>query len=134
MTQQSGSLGVRITTLHGFGGPEVLVPDTTLAPKAGPDEILIQVHAAGVNRADVLQRQGHYPPPSGAPAWPGLEVAGVVAAVGDNVTHWAVGDRVCALLPGGGYAEMVTVDAGLVLPVPAGLEMVEAAGLVEAAC
>ena len=123
-----------IATLHGFGGPEALVPGTAPTPEPGPDEVLILVHAAGVNRADVLQRQGHYPSPPGAPAWPGLEVAGVVASVGANVTHWAPGDRVCALLPGGGYAQLVTVDAGLVLPVPTGLSMVEAAGLVEAAC
>lgn len=123
-----------IATLHGFGGPEVLVPGTAPDPVPGQHEVLIDVHAAGVNRADLLQREGRYPPPAGAPQWPGLEVAGVVAAIGSEVTHWQVGDQVCALLPGGGYAQKVAVDAGLVLPVPAGLSMVEAAGLVEAAC
>lgn len=123
-----------IATLHEFGGPEVLVPGTAPVPHPGPREVLIEVHAAGVNRADVLQREGHYPPPASAPQWPGLEAAGVVTAVGAEVAHWSVGDRVCTLLPGGGYAEYVTVDAGLVLPVPQGLSMVEAAGLVEAAC
>ena len=123
-----------ITTLHEFGGPEVLVPGSAPTPSPGPHEVLIEVHAAGVNRADVLQREGHYEPPPGAPAWLGLEVAGVVTEVGADVTQWAIGDEVCALLPGGGYAQMVTVDAGLALPIPAGLSMVEAAGLVEAAC
>lgn len=123
-----------ITTLHEFGGPEVLVPGSAPTPTPGPHEVLIEVHAAGVNRADVLQREGHYEPPPGAPAWLGLEVAGVVTGVGADVTHWAIGDEVCALLPGGGYAQMVAVDAGLVLPIPAGLSLVEAAGLVEAAC
>lgn len=125
---------MRIATLHDFGGPEVLVPGTAPSPVPGPHEIVIDIQAAGVNRADILQRQGHYPPPPGAPQWPGLEVAGVVAATGADVTHWHVGDHVCALLPGGGYAQQVSVDAGLVLPVPAGLSMIEAAGLVEAAC
>lgn len=123
-----------ITTLHEFGGPEVLVPGSAPIPTPGPHEVIIEVHAAGVNRADVLQRQGHYPPPPGAPTWLGLEVAGVVTAVGADVTSWSPGDQVCALLPGGGYAEYVSVDAGLVLPVPTGLSLVEAAGLVEAAC
>lgn len=123
-----------ITTLHEFGGPEVLVPGSAPTPSPGPHEVLIEVHAAGVNRADVLQREGHYEPPPGAPAWLGLEVAGVVTEVGADVTQWAIGDEVCALLPGGGYAQMVTVDAGLALPIPAGLSMLEAAGLVEAAC
>lgn len=125
---------MRIATLHGFGGPEVLVLGSAPTPSMGAHEVLIEVRAAGVNRADVLQREGRYPPPDGAPAWPGLEAAGVVAAVGADVTHWSVGDRVCALLPGGGYAEMVAVDAGLVLPVPQDLSFVQAAALVEAAC
>ena len=134
MTRNDKDERVRITTLHGFGGPEVLTPGTAPSPRPGPGEVLIDVEAAGVNRADVLQREGHYPVPEGAPEWPGLEVAGVVAALGDGVDGPAVGDRVCALLPGGGYAEQVAVDAGLTLPVPDGLSLVEAAGLVEAAC
>lgn len=125
---------MRIATLHGFGGPEVLILDEAPSPQAGPQDIVIQVSAAGVNRADLLQREGLYPSPPGAPPWPGLEVAGVVAAVGADVSSWRVGDEVCALLPGGGYADQVAVDAGLALPIPAGLTMVEAAGLVEAAC
>lgn len=125
---------MRIATFHEFGGPEVLTLGKAPNPEPESQEIVIDVHAAGVNRADMLQRQGHYPPPAGAPPWPGLEVAGVVAAVGADVTRWQVGDAVCALLPGGGYADKVAVDSELALPVPAGLSMVEAAGLVEAAC
>ncbi|HEY1178128.1 MAG TPA: NAD(P)H-quinone oxidoreductase [Phytomonospora sp.] len=115
------------------GGPEVLawteVPDAV----AGPGEVLIRVAAAGVNRADLLQRQGHYPPPAGAPTYPGLECSGTVVALGDGVTRWRVGDEVCALLSGGGYAELVAVDAGLVLSVPSGVSTVDAAGLPEVA-
>lgn len=103
-------------------------------PVAGAHEVVINVTAAGINRADVLQRKGHYPPPADAPAWPGLEVSGYVAAVGTEVTRWAPGDAVCALLGGGGYAEVVAVDQDLVLPAPAGIELVDAAGLVESAC
>jgi len=98
-------------------------------PAAG--EVRIRVTAAGLNGADLSQRRGYYPSPPGAPDWPGLEVSGVVDAVGDGVDVWQVGDRVCALLPGGGYAELVTVDAGLVLPVPDAVDLVEAAGLPE---
>lgn len=125
---------MRIATLYGYGGPEVLGVDERPAPHPDAGEVVIRVHAAGVNRADVLQRQGHYPSPTGAPEWPGLEVAGEVVEVAPDVSQWSVGDLVCALLPGGGYAEMVAVDAGLVLAKPEGLTMVEAAGLVEAAC
>ncbi|MDR6612833.1 NAD(P)H-quinone oxidoreductase [Leifsonia sp. 1010] len=100
-------------------------------PAAG--EVRIRVTAAGLNGADLSQRRGYYPPPPGAPDWPGLEVSGVVDALGDGVDAWHVGDRVCALLPGGGYAELVTVDAGLVLPVPDSVDLVEAAGLPEVA-
>lgn len=125
---------MRIATLHGFGGPEVLISADAPRPSPAPDEVLIKVRAAGLNRADVLQREGHYPPPAGAPAWPGLEVAGQIEAVGESVTQWHVGEHVCALLPGGGYAEFVAVDQDLVLPVPEGLSWAEAGGLVEAAC
>lgn len=106
--------------------------DEVADPVAGPGELLVEVAAAGVNRADVLQRQGHYPPPPGAPQWPGLEVSGVVAALGPGTDGWTVGDRVAALLPGGGYAERAVATAALCLPVPDGLGTVEAAALPEA--
>jgi NADPH2:quinone reductase len=113
------------------GGPEVLVPQERPVPQPGPHDILIRVAAAGVNRPDVLQRAGLYPAPAGASDLPGLEAAGHVAAVGDAVTRWRVGDAVTALLPGGGYAPFVTTPAAHALPVPQGLSMVEAAGLPE---
>ena len=113
------------------GGPEVLRLTTRPAPTPGPGEVVIRVSAAGVNRPDVLQRKGLYPPPPGASDLPGLEVAGVIAAVGDNVANWKIGDEVCALLPGGGYAEYAVVDAGASLPIPVGLSMEEAAALPE---
>jgi putative PIG3 family NAD(P)H quinone oxidoreductase len=116
------------------GGPEVLqwteVPD----PRPGPGEVLVEVAAAGVNRADLMQRQGLYPPPAGAPPYPGLECSGTVAALGDGVTGWQVGEQVCALLSGGGYAEQVVVPAGQLLPVPKGSTLVEAAAFPETAC
>ncbi|MEV0650620.1 NAD(P)H-quinone oxidoreductase [Phytomonospora sp. NPDC050363] len=115
------------------GGPEVLnwaeVPD----PVVGPSDVLLRVAAAGVNRADLLQRQGHYPPPAGASSVLGLECSGTVVAVGEKVTRWAVGDEVCALLSGGGYAELVAVDEGLVLSVPSGVSLVDSGGLPEVA-
>jgi NADPH2:quinone reductase len=100
----------------------------------GPGEVLIKVAAAGVNRADVLQAAGKYPPPPGASETIGLEVSGVVADVGADVTKWSVGQEVCALLSGGGYAEYVAVPAGQVLPIPSGVDLVDAAGLPEVAC
>ncbi|GIF07617.1 NAD(P)H-quinone oxidoreductase [Actinoplanes siamensis] len=103
-------------------------------PEAGEGEVVIDVAAAGVNRADLLQREGNYPPPPGAPAYPGLECSGVISALGPGVDGHHVGERVCALLAGGGYAERVAVPAGQLLPVPAGLSVVEAAALPEAAC
>ncbi|MBU2663454.1 NAD(P)H-quinone oxidoreductase [Actinoplanes bogorensis] len=106
------------------------VPD----PEAGDGEVVIDVTAAGVNRADVSQRQGFYPPPPGASPYPGLECAGVISAVGPGVTDRHVGERVCALLAGGGYAEKVAVPAGQLLPVPAGLSLIESAALPEVAC
>ncbi|SDK75627.1 NAD(P)H-quinone oxidoreductase [Nonomuraea jiangxiensis] len=116
------------------GGPEVLewheVPD----PPVGRGDVLIDVTASAVNRADVLQRQGFYNPPAGASPYPGLEVAGVVAEVGADVEQFKVGDQVCALLGGGGYAERVAVPWQQVMPVPDGLTPREAAGLPEAAC
>lgn len=113
------------------GGPEVLVPGERPVPAPGPDEILIRIAAAGVNRPDCLQRAGAYPPPPGASDLPGLEAAGEVAAVGANVDRWAVGDRVCALLAGGGYAEYAVTHQDHALPAPAGLTMEEAAALPE---
>ena len=113
------------------GGPMVLKPERREVPQPGPGEIVVRVHAAGVNRPDVLQRRGVYPPPPGASDLPGLEVAGEVAALGDSESRWRVGDQVCALTPGGGYAEYVRVPAGHVLPVPAGFTYTEAAALPE---
>jgi putative PIG3 family NAD(P)H quinone oxidoreductase len=116
------------------GGPEVLswaeVPD----PAPGPGDVLIDVAASAVNRADLLQRRGNYNPPPGASPYPGLECSGRVAALGPGVDGWNVGDEVCALLAGGGYAEKVAVPAGQVLPVPHGVETAEAAALPEVAC
>jgi putative PIG3 family NAD(P)H quinone oxidoreductase len=116
------------------GAPGVLqwteVPDI----EAGPGEVLIDVAAAGVNRADLMQRQGLYDPPPGASPYPGLEVSGTIAVLGAGVSGWAVGDRVCALLSGGGYASRTAVPAGQVLPVPSSVGLVEAAALPEVAC
>ncbi|WP_430868119.1 NAD(P)H-quinone oxidoreductase [Demequina aurantiaca] len=123
-----------MASLPYFGAPEVFALVDTPAPIAGAREVVITVAAAGINRADVLQRQGNYPPPADAPDWPGLEVSGRVASVGADVTRWAPGDRVCALLGGGGYAEVVAVHEDLVLSAPAGVDLIDAAGLVETAC
>ncbi len=100
-------------------------------PPIGPTEVLVDVHATALNRADLMQRQGNYPPPPGASAILGLEMAGVVAAVGPNVQDWQTGDQVCALLPGGGYAEQVIVPAAMLMPVPLGWDFTLAAGLPE---
>jgi NADPH2:quinone reductase len=113
------------------GGPDVLRPVQWPVPAPNADEMLIRVRAAGVNRPDVLQRKGIYPPPEGASPLPGLEVAGEVAALGGNVAGFAVGDVVTALLAGGGYAEYAAAPAGLCLPVPRGLSYTEAASLPE---
>jgi NADPH2:quinone reductase len=113
------------------GGPDVLQAIQRPVPHPFEHEILIRVAAAGVNRPDVAQRQGHYPPPKGASDLPGLEVAGHVAALGRNCTRFAVGDAVTALVAGGGYAEYVTVNESNALPVPQGLTMIEAAALPE---
>jgi putative PIG3 family NAD(P)H quinone oxidoreductase len=125
---------MRAVTIQQPGGPEVLgwgeVPD----PVCGPGEVLIDVAAAAVNRADLLQRQGAYPPPRGASEILGLECSGVISEVGAEVTGWSVGDEVCALLAGGGYAERVAVPAGQVLPRPAGVELATAAALPEVVC
>lgn len=113
------------------GGPEVLIPVIRPVPQPGPDEVLIKVMAAGVNRPDVLQRLGLYPMPPGTPTIMGLEIAGTVVAVGEEVTRWRIGDGVCALVAGGGYAQYCTAPAGQCLPVPAGMRMTDAAGLPE---
>ena len=121
----------RIAIRGGKGDADALHPETVQTPHPRPGEILIRVAAAGVNRPDILQRKGAYPPPPGAPDTLGLEVAGVVTALGDGAPRWKVGDEVCALLGGGGYAQYVAVDARQALPVPPGVEMVQAAALPE---
>ncbi|RRH76165.1 NAD(P)H-quinone oxidoreductase [Falsigemmobacter faecalis] len=113
------------------GGPEVLKPAERPVPQPGPGQILIRLHWAGVNRPEALQRAGVYPPPPGASDLPGLEGAGTIAALGEGVSQWRVGDEVTALLPGGGYAEYAVTDARHALPVPEGLSMKEAAALCE---
>ncbi len=116
------------------GGPDVLQWRQVDVPAPGSGEVLISVAAAGINNADLLQRRGRYPLPPGASHVLGLECAGTVSAVGSDVTGWAVGDQVCALLDGGGYAEQVVVAADQVLPIPGGLSMIEAAAVPEVAC
>jgi putative PIG3 family NAD(P)H quinone oxidoreductase len=116
------------------GGPEVLRLEEVPDPVPGPGEVLMAVAAAGLNRADVLQRQGHYPPPPGASPYPGMECSGRIIELGPEVTGWQVGDEVCALLGGGAYAERVAVPQGQLLPVPDGVSLVEAAALPEATC
>ena len=124
---------MRAITIPEPGGPDALVLDEVPDPEPAAGEVLIDVVAAGVNRADVMQRLGHYPPPPGASDYPGLEVSGRVVAVGDDVQQWQTGDEVCALIDGGGYAERVVAPAGQVLPVPRGVSLVDAAGLPEVA-
>lgn len=115
----------------GYGGPEVLKPATRPKPKPGAGEVLIEVAAAGVNRPDILQRQGGYKPPPGASDLPGLEIAGRVVALGEGASGWRVGDAVTALVAGGGYAEYCAAPALQCLPVPRGLDMVKAAAIPE---
>lgn len=122
---------MRVIECTAPGGPDVLVPGERPTPVAGAGEVLIRVAAAGVNRPDLLQRQGAYPPPPGASEILGLEVAGTIAAVGPEAAGFAVGDDVCALVAGGGYAEWCVAPAVQCLPVPRGLSMVEAASLPE---
>jgi putative PIG3 family NAD(P)H quinone oxidoreductase len=125
---------MRAVTVREPGGPESLewgeVPD----PVCGPGEVIVDVAASAVNRADLLQRQGFYPPPPGASDILGLECSGVISEVGEGVTGWSDGDEVCALLAGGGYAERVAVPAGQLLPRPAGVELATAAALPEVTC
>ncbi len=125
---------MRAVTQTSPGGPETLVVSDLPDPEPGAGEVLVRVAATAVNRADLLQRQGHYPPPPGASEVIGLECSGTIAAVGEGVTGWAEGDRVCALLAGGGYAELVVVPVGQVMPVPDGVDLVTAAALPEVAC
>ena len=125
---------MKAVTIPEPGGPEALVLDDVPDPMPGPGEVVVDVVAAGVNRADVMQRQGHYNPPPGSSAYPGLEVSGRIGRLGDGVEGWSVGDEVCALLTGGGYAEKVAVRIGQLLPVPSGVSLEDAAGLPEVTC
>jgi putative PIG3 family NAD(P)H quinone oxidoreductase len=122
---------MRQVRFNGAGGPEVIGLETVPVPQPGSGQVLIAVAAAGVNRPDCIQREGNYPPPPGATEIPGLEVSGIIVAVGSDVPGLNVGDRVCALLPSGGYAEYCLADAALCLPVPEALSMLEAAGIPE---
>ncbi len=125
---------MRIVAMEGFGGPEVLRIGQAERPMPGAGEVLIQVVAAGLNRADILQRQGHYPPPAGASEVLGMEVSGTVVERGPGAEErWKVGDAVCALVPGGGYAEFCVAHGGCCLPVPDGVSLEKAAALPEAA-
>jgi NADPH:quinone reductase len=113
------------------GGPEVLVPTKTTVPKPGPGQVLVKVAAAGVNRPDIQQRMGVYPPPAGHSPLPGLEIAGEVVAVGSAVTRWRGGEMVCALVNGGGYAEYAIAEETAALPIPSGIDVVHAAAIPE---
>ncbi|MEU9607581.1 NAD(P)H-quinone oxidoreductase [Streptomyces sp. NPDC048057] len=122
---------MKAITIPQPGGPDVLTWTTVPDPEPGPGEVLVDVAASAVNRADLLQRQGHYDPPPGASQYPGLECSGRVAALGPGVSGWEVGSPVCALLAGGGYAERVVVPTGQLLPVPEGVSLRDAAALPE---
>src|SRR3954470_15665176 len=124
---------MRAVTTTGPGDVDVLRWETVPDPVAGPGEVLLDVAASAVNRADLLQRQGFYPPPPGASDVIGMECSGTVAALGDGGEGWSIGDRACALLAGGGYAERVAVPAGQLMPVPDGVDLVTAAALPEVA-
>ncbi|MET7675655.1 NAD(P)H-quinone oxidoreductase [Streptomyces seoulensis] len=121
-------------TISEPGGPENLTWTEVPDPVPGEGEVLVEVVASAVNRADIMQRQGYYDPPPGASAYPGLECSGRIAALGPGVSGWSVGDEVCALLSGGGYAQKVVVPAGQLLPVPEGVDLKQAAALPEVAC
>src|SRR5262250_256275 len=120
-----------VIAIRSPGGPEMLVPEERPVPQPGPGEVLVKVMAAGVNRPDVMQRQGLYPPPKGATDIPGLEIAGEVVALGPGVRRWKLGDQVMALVVGGGYAEYCPAHESHCLPVPAGLSLAEAAAIPE---
>lgn len=124
---------MRAVVVHDPGGVDALELETFDDPVAGPGEVVVEVAATAVNRADVMQRQGHYAPPPGASHVLGLECSGTVAELGAGVTGWAVGDEVCALLSGGGYADKVAVPAGQVAPIPSGVDLVEAGAIMEVA-
>lgn len=123
---------MRAVTIPEFGEPEVLTLTDLPNPVAENDQVVIEVAAAGINRADLVQREGNYPPPDGAPDWPGLECAGTIIEVGQDVHDWQPGQRVMALLAGGGYAEKVAVHAGQVMPMPKNLNFTQAAAIPEA--
>jgi putative PIG3 family NAD(P)H quinone oxidoreductase len=125
---------VRAVVVTEPGPPEVLRVEEVPDPAPAPGEVLVRVAATAVNRADLLQRQGHYPPPAGASPLLGLELSGTIAALGSDVAGWKVGDEVCALVSGGAYAELATVPVGQVMPVPRGTSVIDAAALPEAAC
>ncbi|MCY7372208.1 MAG: NAD(P)H-quinone oxidoreductase [Spirochaetaceae bacterium] len=125
---------MRAVVVTGPGGPDVLGWDEVPDPVAGPGDVLVEVAASAVNRADLMQRAGHYDPPPGSSPYLGLECSGRVVALGEGVTGWRVGEEVCALLTGGGYAERVSVPVGQLLPVPDGVDLVSAAGLPEVTC
>ncbi len=127
-------MSMNAITIPEPGGPEALVWAEVPEPVPGEGEVLVEVAAGAVNRADLLQRQGFYDPPPGSSPYPGLECSGRITALGPNVSGWAVGDEVCALLAGGGYAEQVVVPSGQLLPVPEGVDLVTAAALPEAVC
>src|SRR3954454_10734427 len=124
---------MRAVIADGAGGPEVLSVGELPDPVPGPGEVVLDVAAAGLNRADLLQRQGFYPPPPGASDILGMECSGTVAALSTDVGGWSAGDRACALLSGGGYAERVVVPAGQLMPIPTGVDLVQAAALPEVA-
>ena len=124
---------MRVVSVTAPGGPENLIVADASTPEPKPGEVLIAVAAAGVNRADLLQRQGYYPPPPGTSEVIGLEVAGTIAALGEGVDGWALGDPCVALLAGGGYAEYVVVPSGQVIAPPEGVDLITAAGLIEVA-
>jgi putative PIG3 family NAD(P)H quinone oxidoreductase len=121
-------------TIPSPGGPDALTWAEVADPTPGPGQVIVDVAAAGVNRADLLQRNGRYPPPAGTSPTPGLECSGVISKVGPDVDGWQVGDQVCALLAGGGYAQRVCAPAGQLLPAPRGVDLVRAAAFPEAAC
>lgn len=123
---------MRAIRIREYGGPEVLELVDIEKPVAHDDYVVAKIHAAGLNRGDVVQRQGKYPPPPGAPDTPGFEFSGIVESVGPDVTRWSPGDKVCGLLAGGGYAEYCLINEGHLLPLPEDWTMVEGAGFVEA--